>query len=52
MSAGGNRRSDRPAQQYVVQFISTFKEFPPSQRVGSFSLDQVLESLTNGAGDN
>ena len=34
-----------PAQQYVGAFLSTFKEFPPSQKVGSFSLDQVLESL-------
>ena len=29
-----------------AQYISTFKEFPPSQKVGSFSLDQVLDSLT------
>jgi arylsulfatase len=34
-----------PAQQYVGQFLSTFKEFPPRQKPGSFSLDQVLESL-------
>jgi len=34
-----------PAQQYVGGFLATFKEFPPSQKVGSFSLDQVLESL-------
>ena len=27
----------------VGQFIGTFKEFPPSQKAGSFSLDQVLE---------
>ncbi|MBK8537154.1 MAG: sulfatase-like hydrolase/transferase [Candidatus Competibacteraceae bacterium] len=40
-----------PAQQYVGQFLATFKEFPPSQKAGSFSLDQVLESLTKGAGD-
>ena len=25
-----------PAQQYVGQFLATFKEFPPSQKVGSF----------------
>ena len=29
-----------------AQYIGTFKEFPPSQKVGSFSLDQVLEKLT------
>ena len=40
-----------PAQQYVGKFLSTFKEFPPSQKVGSFSLDQVMQSLTRGAGD-
>jgi arylsulfatase len=37
-----------PAQQYVGQFLSTFREFPPSQKVGSFSLDKVLESLQTG----
>jgi arylsulfatase len=40
-----------PAQQYVGKFLSTFKEFPPSQKVGSFSLDQVMQSLTRGAAD-
>jgi arylsulfatase len=35
-----------PAQQYVGQFLATFKEFPPSQKVGSFSLDKVMEQLT------
>lgn len=34
-----------PAQQYIGRFLGTFKEFPPSQKVGSFSLDQVLETL-------
>jgi arylsulfatase A-like enzyme len=34
-----------PAQQYVGKFIATFKEFPPRQKPGSFSVDQVLESL-------
>jgi len=34
-----------PAQQYIGGFLATFKEFPPSQKVGSFSLDQVLETL-------
>lgn len=37
-----------PAQQYVGKFLETFKEFPPSQKGGSFSLDQVLESLQKG----
>jgi len=38
-----------PAQQYVAQFLGTFKEFPPSQKAGSFSLDSVLETLTKNA---
>jgi arylsulfatase len=43
-------RADRlfllvPAQQYVGGFLATFKEFPPSQKAGSFSLDQALETL-------
>jgi len=40
-----------PAQQYVGQFLSTFKEFPPSQKPGSFSLDAAMQSLSAGAGD-
>ena len=40
-----------PAQEYVGKFIATFKEFPPSQKVGSFSLDQVLgEQYSRAAG--
>ena len=47
----GQWRIDRtyllvPAQEYVAKYIATFKDFPPSQKVGSFSLDQVLEKLT------
>lgn len=34
-----------PAQQYVAQFLATFKEFPPRQKAASFSIDQVLEKL-------
>ena len=34
------------AQEYIAKYIGTFKEFPPSQKVGSFSLDQVLDRLT------
>jgi len=29
----------------VSQFLATFKEFPPSQRAASFSIDQVMEKL-------
>jgi arylsulfatase len=38
-----------PAQEVVGQFLATFKEFPPSQKAGSFSVDQVLEKLREGA---
>jgi arylsulfatase len=38
-----------PAQQYIGQFLMSFKEFPPSQKVGSFSISQVLEKLQEGA---
>ena len=37
-----------PAQQYVGQFLSTFKEYPPRQKAGSFGIDQVLEALQRG----
>ena len=38
-----------PAQEFVGKFLATFKEFPPSQKPGTFSLDQVLESLQNAS---
>jgi len=31
------------------QFLETFKEFPPSQRPGSFTLDQAVEQLREGS---
>ncbi len=34
-----------PAQQYVGQFLTTFKEFPPRQKAASFTIDQVMEQL-------
>jgi arylsulfatase len=37
-----------PAQAYVGQWLQTFREFPPRQKPGSFSLDQVMEQLTQG----
>jgi arylsulfatase len=38
-----------PAQQYIGNFLATFKDFPPSQKVGSFSLEQVMETLQKAA---
>lgn len=40
-----------PAQAYVGKFLMTFKEFPPRQKPGSFSLDKVMESLTSPTSD-
>jgi arylsulfatase A-like enzyme len=33
------------AQAYVSRFLATFKEFPPSQRAASFTIDQVMDKL-------
>jgi len=38
-----------PVQKIVGDFLATFKEFPPDQKSGSFSVDQVLEKLKEGA---
>ena len=38
-----------PAQAIVAQFLGTFQEFPPSQKSASFSVDQVLDKLREGA---
>jgi arylsulfatase len=39
-----------PAQAIVGDFLSTFKEFPPSQAAGSFSINKVVEQLQRGSG--
>ncbi|MEM9016171.1 MAG: arylsulfatase [Verrucomicrobiota bacterium] len=38
-----------PAQAYVGKFLETFAEYPPRQKAASFSLDQVMEKMTDGA---
>jgi arylsulfatase len=40
-----------PAQQYVGQFLATFKDYPPRQKAASFSIDQALERLQQPNGD-
>ena len=35
------------AQQYIEKFRATFKEFPSTQKPGSFSIDDALQSLQN-----
>ncbi len=47
-------RADRlfllvPAQVFVGNFLSTFKDYPPRQKPGSFSIDQVLANLQAGS---
>lgn len=39
-----------PAQMVVGKFVESFKEYPPSQKSGSFSVNQVLEALQTAAG--
>jgi len=39
-----------PAQQYVGQFLATFAEYPPRQEAASFSLDKVMEKLSQPGG--
>ena len=41
-----------PAQAIVGQFLQTFQEFPPSQKAGSFSLDNVMDKLKQGTTGN
>jgi arylsulfatase len=38
-----------PAQAYVAQHLATYQEFPPRQKPGSFSLDEVLAKLQEGS---
>jgi len=36
------------AQAVVAKFLESFKEFPPSQRAASFTIDQAMEKLRQG----
>ena len=38
-----------PAQAYVGNFLKTFGEYPPRQKAASFSLDDVMDKMTEGA---
>jgi arylsulfatase len=37
-----------PAGAIVGQFLQTFREFPPSQKSGSFGIEQALAALEAG----
>ena len=39
-----------PAQEYVGNFMASFKDYPPRQKAASFSLDQVMEELSAPGG--
>jgi arylsulfatase A-like enzyme len=41
-----------PAQQYVGQFLATFKDYPPRQKAASFNMDQVMRALSKGTSEN
>jgi arylsulfatase len=42
-----------PAGAYVGQWLQSFREFPPRMKPGSFSLDRVMDSVTEaGKGSN
>ncbi|WP_066220895.1 arylsulfatase [Formosa haliotis] len=38
-----------PAQNYVANFLQSFKEYPPRMEAASFSLDKVMEQLKTPA---
>ena len=39
-----------PAQAYVGNFLKTFKEYPPRQKAASFSLEKVMEKMSQTGG--
>ena len=39
-----------PAQDYVGQFLMTFKDYPQRQKAASFNMDEVLEKLKESDG--
>jgi hypothetical protein len=43
---GGN---PMPAQVCVSRWLESFQDYPPRQKPGSFSLDQVMDQLTTAA---
>ncbi len=38
-----------PVQDIVGNMLATFKEFPPAQAAGSFSINKVVEVLQKGS---
>ena len=40
-----------PAQALVGQFLATFKDYPPRQKAASFTIQQILEKMSQPSGD-
>ena len=40
-----------PAAAYVGEWLQSFRDYPPRQKPGTFSLDHVMETIQKGAGD-
>jgi arylsulfatase len=38
-----------PMQGIIANFLETLKEFPPSQKAGSFNLEKVISTMTQAA---
>ncbi len=41
-----------PAQAFVQNWLTSFKDYPPRQKPGSFSLDQVMDKLSDTGGSS
>lgn len=37
------------AQAVVARFLETFSAFPPRQKAASFTIDQIMDKMTEGA---
>lgn len=40
-----------PAQAFVGQFLATFRDYPPRQKAASFTIQQILEKMSQPRGD-
>lgn len=38
-----------PAQAVVARYVESFKEFPPRAKAASFTVSDVMESITTAA---
>ena len=37
-----------PANEFIFNWIESFKEFPPAQEVASWSIDKVMKQMASG----